>query len=363
VDYDELSRTVRDEAAELAAASKEADSLRAKLAWYDGFVPEDAVDEAAGEVDRLSADLHGARSNLAAATEHFKLQRVLRAVSWHPTALLVKSVRESRRLYKGAKVAVADLSAQEADLDARRAEAQENLLRRKEEGDRHATFERSSAAQRLEELEARISALTPAHEELARKLGDIDRQLEPLLVDLELVENKLRRVTPGNQAVHRLNSVKSRLEKRVRQVKRKGTMVVELVIIDGSNLRFDDRNGKIGLFALRPLCAELLKSSEVLVVFDATILRYLGYPDEASLAKAMLGTPVKVVASKTEADEFILNLADDQTTYVLSNDKYPEYTHTAAMEDERVLPVEIVDSLRLVCVPMLDIKVPYERTR
>lgn len=363
MDYDELSRTVRDETTALAAARKEADSLRVELAWYDSFVPEDAVDEAAAEVDQLSADLHDARSNLSGATDHLKVQRLLWAASWHPAALLVKSVRESRKLYKNAKVAVADLSAQEADLDARRAEAQENLLLRKEEGDRHATFERSSSAQRLEELEARISARTPVQEELARKLGDIDRQLEPLLADLELVENKLRRVNPGSQAVHRLNSAKSRLEKRVRQVKRKGTMVVQRVIVDGSNLRFDDKNGRIGLFALRPLGAELMKSCEVLVVFDATILRQLGHPDEAALANAMPGIPVKVVASQTEADEFILDLAHDETTYVLSNDSFPDYSDKAAMRDDRVLAVEIVDSLRLVYVPMLDIKVPYERTR
>lgn len=363
MNYDELSRSVRELTKELAESRANADDLRAQIDWFDGLDPVATEESAEAEVKRLSVELNATQRSLATGKEEVKKQRILRILSWHPTALLVKQVYTSRQLLRIAKAEVAKLTAQVAELDSQHQSAEALLAERRDEAERHRVFDRGAVAERLREVEKAVAETAPVHGDLASRLHAVDAELAPVVADLQQAQGGLRRVNSRSATAQRLKAREERLEKRIRQIKRKGTMVVETVIIDGSNLRFDDKNGKIGLFALRPLCAAILETTRLLVVFDATILRQLGYPDEASLKAAMPGVPVKVVSSSTDADEFILDLAEDENTYVLSNDTLPEYESSAAMRGDRVLAVEIVDELRLVRVPMLDLKISYVRER
>lgn len=363
MNYDELARTVPEDAARLATAREEAETLRTQVAWYEAHDPE-ALGQATVEAERVSAELAEVGGSLRNAKAELLMRRAFAAVAIYVPAVLPAALADDwPGKHKKAKTQVVELGARHAELSAQHGPAQDARRDRRADAKRHAAFDRAVSGQRLAELDDTIAVFAPLHEERSARLTAINEELKPLLADLAKTQLELRQVISPSSQESRLRGIERRLEKRISQVKRKGTMVVRSIIIDGSNFRFDSTNNEIGLDALRPLCAELVKTKKVLVVFDANIMRKLNFPDAGALAAALPGVDVHPTSSRNDADELILDLAKDDTTYVLSNDTYPEYMSTAAMKDDRVLGVEIIDALRVVKVPMLDLEVPYTRTR
>lgn len=363
VNYDELGARVRADQETLAAAAEEAEGLRADIAWYDALDPAAALSTATAHAEMVAAERAEVAESLRSVGTRVRRLRAMSLVAYHPLVIGSERVRTSPRRLRDAKAERAELTSRHAQLEAEDELARTAVIERRDEAARHAAFDRAAAGDRLAELDTLTTDLTPGHEERAARLAAVDEQLEPLLRDLSQASADRRRAATGSGRASKLDSQVERLVKQIRRVKRKGTLDARRVIIDGSNLTFDDTNQPVGLAAVHALATHLQQTREVLVVFDASILRQLKLPDAAAVKSAMAGVDVHVVASKTVADELILQLADEETTYVLSNDTYPEYRGTPAMRDHRVLDVNIIDSLSLVVVQMLDVKVNYTRSR
>lgn len=139
-------------------------------------------------------------------------------------------------------------------------------------------------------------------------------------------------------------SLKKYIE-RAKQTVIKAERTISTVVIDGNNLCHqrqskNNKDGKfIGLKALSPLVRKLKQQYTVQVVFDNTITRSLGLDQ---IRTSLNIRDVHIVNGA--ADEFILDLAKDQDTYVISNDRYVEYFDKLAIKEKRVLNYEMFNN-------------------
>ncbi|GAA5139962.1 hypothetical protein [Alloalcanivorax gelatiniphagus] len=142
--------------------------------------------------------------------------------------------------------------------------------------------------------------------------------------------------------IRRLDRDIEKLEKRAKNIAEKTARHIKKLILDGNNLSYQG-DVFIGLSALKPLVPILASEYEVVLIFDASIRRALDSDD--SDIRDILGGDIQVhiVATGIMADETIIDLADsDNTTFIVSNDRFAEFGEKAAIRDRRVIRHEIV---------------------
>lgn len=106
-----------------------------------------------------------------------------------------------------------------------------------------------------------------------------------------------------------------------------------------------DKSNFIGLKALMPLTKELAKSYDVTVIFDSQIRKILKAGDKEIAQQFDKTVKVHPVASKQLADETIVRIAsDDNTTYIISNDRYADYADLAAVKMNKLIKHEIINN-------------------
>jgi len=156
---------------------------------------------------------------------------------------------------------------------------------------------------------------------------------------------RCRRSVPG---------VEARIQKsqeRISSIVRMATNEVRHIVIDGSNLCYDQANRKlkVPLAALEVLVEHLAAKYKVTLIFDPGIVGIVKTrrKDKDTYIKEHFpkAAEVHICPSKPDADQTVLGIAeDDPHTYVLSNDKYSEYRGKAAVREKRVLQPNIVAS-------------------
>ncbi|HVV76715.1 MAG TPA: hypothetical protein VHC43_11820 [Mycobacteriales bacterium] len=212
--------------------------------------------------------------------------------------------------------------------------------------------------QGAEGLDAAISrALTSydramIHQDCERRFGNSSPRavMRDLRADLRNVDSDRRTVERHLVALDR---DVEKLRTRIKKIGQRGSRKISGIVVDGSNLCYQ-QTAFIGLAALRPLCSRLAQSFNVTVVFDASIRHDLGVRD-TDLATMLPGTTVHVVASHSDADETILDVAADEFIFVLSNDRFAEYPDKAAVRGQRVLRHHILNGRVLVQDLAIDI--------
>ena len=134
-------------------------------------------------------------------------------------------------------------------------------------------------------------------------------------------------------------------------------MVVSHIIIDGNNACYE-RSQFIRMYALTHLVDELTKRYKVTVVFDASIRSHMK-TDDAGIERIIgRSAPAHVAPTRTSADEYILRLAQsEQNAYVLSNDRFPEFSEYDAVKSGRLLRFLIANNK--IMVNQLDICIPF----
>lgn len=362
MNYAQLVTHVQAQTLALGEKQALADEHRQQITWYDGLDPDAAIANAQDAVAAVAAELAEVAKERTAAQARLQKPAAPRLALGRAAAVVV--VIDTARMWHGARKKLKTLTARKAELEFRHGQLHQDLNRARTDGEQHAVFDRPASAERLAELEDEIAALESERGRLAQRLDAIDEKVTPLKNKLDQVREELSRMgNRRNGRYHSLRSDERRLDTRIRKIERKGTMDVRTVIIDGSNFFYDDENKKAGFFALRPLCDKLLEDKMVQVVFDYTIISKQGVRTKEQVEALLPGIDPHIAESKTDADELIFFLADDPTTYILSNDRYPEYETEPAHADDRVFPVEIVRGQQVVVVPMLDLAVPYTHTR
>lgn len=129
----------------------------------------------------------------------------------------------------------------------------------------------------------------------------------------------------------------SKLERRVRDEFRKLERIIGHLLIDGNNACYEGKSF-IGLPAISALLQELGDRYNTTVVFDSSI-RTMLKTDTQGVERA-LGKSVNtyVAPTRSAADEYLLKLADqDDSAYILSNDRFAEFHDYSAVKSGRVL--------------------------
>ena len=117
----------------------------------------------------------------------------------------------------------------------------------------------------------------------------------------------------------------------------------EVVIIDGANVAYEERSagGKPKLSNLLKVRSELEERGfEAVILVDAS-LKY-DIDDQSQLENLVRSQQVRQVPAGTDADYFIIQLAEQFDARVVTNDRYRDYVERYPWIADRRLPYMIV---------------------
>lgn len=274
-----------------------------------------------------------------------------------------------------------DIAEQEAEV----AKVLQACQQRQAQLDKYRGFDPLELKAKLRALELRLEQLRP---ELAKLLADKQRvdallsaplleqqQLNDRLASLErevtLAESFERRLSGASNSyekamVHQecsnafggesgpgrvkqkkqrdIQAVRRNLEKveaRLKQIGQLASRPISTLVLDGNNLCYEGSEF-IGLAPLHVLTHALAGSYHVIVVFDASIRKLLRMNDQQVRYGFPREVRVHIVASKQAADQTVLESASALDAYVISNDRFRDYTDKAAVGGQRLIRHEIV---------------------
>lgn len=392
-DFNPLTSRLRSQEKRLAALLAAQNALAQQLAWHADFDPSTAA--AAVAIDQATIEYHSSRivtlAELVATTSTLKNSALAQTrIGWNPLAWVSSDRRKAKVALIQYSTDLAKLRALERRHVSHRDAAAQHLSDTQESLDHYNEFELRMAEAELATLEQEIArcsadalglaeraarldaALEAPREELAsvrRRIKDAERDLVQAQAyerDLDRASNSYERAMAHKACERRFgdgspSKVSSRinreltserrgvekLERRLRELGRRASQDVRSLVIDGSNLCYEGGEF-IGLWALRTLCTQLVDRFDVTVVFDSGIKAKLGVPDEGRLRSQLSGFNVHLAASRTGADETILDVAQEPTTYVISNDRFVDFPEKSAVREGRLIRHEILNGRILV---------------
>ena len=115
------------------------------------------------------------------------------------------------------------------------------------------------------------------------------------------------------------------------------------VVIDGANVAYEERSagGKPKLSNLLKVRRELEeRGQEAVIIVDAS-LKY-DIDDQEQLEQLIRSQQVHQVPAGTDADYFILEIADQHDARIVTNDRYRDYQDRYSWIEARRLPYMIV---------------------
>ncbi|RVT47451.1 NYN domain-containing protein [Rubrivivax albus] len=284
-----------------------------------------------------------------------------------------------------ARERLAELDKDIAKHEAEAAKVLQVCQQRQARLDRYRSLKPLELKAKLRALELRLEQLRP---ELAKLLADKQRvdallsaplleqhQLNDRLASLEgevtLAESFERRLSGASNSYERamvheecskafggesgpgrvkqkkqrdMQAVRRNLEKveaRLKQIGQLASRPISTLVLDGNNLCYEGREF-IGLAPLHALTYALAGSYHVIVVFDASIRRLLRMNDQQVAYGFPREVMVHIVASKQAADQTVLESASTSDAYVISNDRFRDFTDKAVVSGQRLIRHEIV---------------------
>lgn len=145
-----------------------------------------------------------------------------------------------------------------------------------------------------------------------------------------------------DQRLRQLERDRQKTISRAREVARRASRDIGRLVIDGNNLCYSGREF-IGMAALKAVMPLLSSDIDVVVVFDASIRRKMSSLDQELEQHFRSDVQIHVVATRQRADETLLQLAEqDQSTFVLSNDRFAEFDDMSCVKEDRVIRHEIL---------------------
>ena len=117
----------------------------------------------------------------------------------------------------------------------------------------------------------------------------------------------------------------------------------EVVVVDGANVAYEERSagGKPKLANLLKVRRELEERGfEAIILVDAS-LKY-DIDDQTQLESLIASQQVRQVPAGTDADFFIIQLAEQLDARIVTNDRYRDYAERHPWISERRLPYMIV---------------------
>jgi hypothetical protein len=117
----------------------------------------------------------------------------------------------------------------------------------------------------------------------------------------------------------------------------------DVIVIDGANVAYEERSagGKPKLSNLLKVRREIEERGiEAIILVDAS-LKY-DIDDQQQLETLIRSQQVRQVPAGTDADFFIIQLADQLDARIVTNDRYKDYADRYAWIAERRVPYMIV---------------------
>jgi len=363
--------------------------LERAIADYKAFKPEiekvkiDSLETTATNLARKIADQEVNSTNLDRRLHVANAAKVNPLVVWKYFNAEQKQLRsEAFRLASDLSSAKQQLSKDQGSLDKVRSDIK---AARKRISD-HANFDLNTSETRLSSLEPEIERLKAAqaadNAELLRietKIRPHTQELDRLRSELDTLNADIAQANLFEQALSSAADKKERamihheceekfgtgspkqvisdrrgrirsldnsipkLERRIREELEKLERSIGHLLIDGNNACYEGQSF-IGLRAISALVRGLGGRFKTTVVFDASI-RAMLKTDTQGIERA-LGPSVNthVAPTKSAADEYLLKLADqDNSAFILSNDRFAEYHDYAAVKSGRLFRFLIAD--------------------
>ena len=151
-----------------------------------------------------------------------------------------------------------------------------------------------------------------------------------------------------------------KVEARLKQIAQLTSRPISTLVIDGNNLCYE-AGEFIGLEPLHALTYALADNHKVIVVFDSGIRGLLRMNDKQIAYGFPREVKVHVVASKQNADQTVLEMASPSDAYVISNDRFRDFTDKAAVIGQRLIRHEILAGKIL--IHELNLAIAFDRVR
>ncbi|PTR29591.1 Zc3h12a-like ribonuclease protein [Pseudomonas sp. GV085] len=167
-------------------------------------------------------------------------------------------------------------------------------------------------------------------------------------------------VTQKRKALEPLERDLRKHSKHATTIVRRHTMMVDSIVIDGSNLCYS-RNDFIGIMVVATVANHLAEKHPVTVVFDASIRRKLGMGDDEIRAQFSDKVKVHVVATRTKADSLVLKEAAGVNCWVISNDRFVEFVTEPVVSEDRIIRHEITEEAVYIAQLGLELSLPIRQ--
>ncbi|MBN2267360.1 MAG: hypothetical protein JW725_03415 [Candidatus Babeliaceae bacterium] len=385
---------LRQSKAKIAYLNQQKGSLVEDLDWFNSNTEEqlkNKLDACFELLSRLRRQYEEIERDIAAYQQKRNYIRTKTRTILNPKNWFASDQIQLRRTQKDLKRAQQALETERNNLADQICKAERNVEIAKKAVERYSSFDLASCKTNLSRIESDLESLRQKHNRIAERKDAVDQTLKPVVdqmrhytelkqqaenmldraatLDRQLsnADNSYERAMVHNQCeaefgVGSPRKVIAKAESNLRRIARnyekaynraveighKAARTIDAIVIDGINLCYEN-NVFIGLSALEALIPILQDNYKVTVVFDAAIREMVKANDKA--ISILLGDRIRVhiVATKSKADETVLDLAEsDNCTYILSNDRFGEYNDKRAILDNRVLRHEIVNGLIMV---------------
>ncbi|MFM2067431.1 MAG: hypothetical protein RLZZ584_2340 [Pseudomonadota bacterium] len=390
---------------QLQSVEAERDECSKQLAWHAQFKAEAEAEALAThkrEAARVQAALDGLKARRANVAQIAQDLSGNARLGLDPRRWFSAERAEQVRQRDAARALVEQLDQAITTKQAQAAQILQANQRRQAQMEKHRALDALELQARLRALDQQLAPLRP---QLAALLADrervdaqlaaplqeqqrLDRQLAQLEGELERARGFEQRLgaaangrdkaeihnecglafggesSPGRVMQDRQRGIEAarrnlaKVQARLARIAQLASRPIATLVLDGNNLCYEGQQF-IGLEAALALSYALAddRRHKVVVVFDASIRRLLGMADQQIAHGFPTRATVHVVASRQGADQTVLEMAAAPDAWVISNDRFRDYTDKPAVRDERLIRHEIVAGQ--VMVHDLDLRIGF----
>lgn len=319
----------------------------------------------------------------------------------NPSRWFSKERIQYAKLLKKSRIRLAEIDTEMVDSESKSLAISAINTKQQKSLEKYRTLDTLEQQAKLRSLELRLIPLHSELTDLLKKRQKVDAQLKNPLIEQRSLQQRLealqkdmklavafdQRLTSacnsyekamvhkdcgnafgGESNPSRVKHTKQReiesvcrnlekVEKRLRQIVQAATREISRLVIDGNNLCYQGKDF-IGLSPLIALTYAIAENYEVIVVFDANIRQLLEQNDQQIAYGFPREVRVHVVACKQAADQTVLEMAADSNAYVISNDRFRDFTDKSAVNAQRLFRHEILAGKLL--VHDLNIAITYD---
>ena len=386
---------------ELSVVEREQKNIESIVAWYKGF-------DIKGFLEKLSSDkasLNGEHQNATSLENAINDQRIIvkqdkkKAPFWFdPRKWFRAELREAART---SKESLSKLERFESDKEECKnviKALQESISQLDLEIERYQAFDCAGNERKLSNIGKKFAELTAEYQRISHRKNKCDKLQAPVLEALRKSEKELNDVEKhlsraeqynrklsnarntyelamihqeserelGDQKPHNIikkcQSKKASLERTIEKLENRLKTIadtlsidIQTFVIDGNNLLYAD-DQFIGTAALMALTQKLLDEGyKVIIIFDD---HFRSKKDIAKLKSRFQNCiEIRVAPRRAEADRAILNIADVNSTYVISNDTFRDFPEKKCVVEKRIFQHMITTGI--IQIPDIDIQASF----